>query len=391
MRPPLGVGIIGCGNISEAYLRLAPLFRAIEVRGVADLNPAVAANRGEEYGVAAMPVEDLLAARDIDIVVNLTVPAAHFPVTRAILQAGKHAYSEKPLVLTLDEGEQLRGIADAAGLRVGSAPDTWLGGAHQLARTTIDAGEIGRIVAGTCHVMSHGMEHWHPAPEFFFLEGGGPMLDVGPYYVTNLIQLIGPVRRVGALTSSATPTRTILTDARRGEQIPVETPTNIHALLEFENGATVTLSTSWDVWAHRHANTELYGTEGSLFVPDPNFFGGTVEIAGRDGKIRPLPASDHPFGVENQEHKTGPKANYRTAGLAEMAQAIVDDRPHRCSLDLALHAVDVMTAVLRSGETGSFVELTTTCERPKALTPDAARALMVPQMEEDANAISAQL
>jgi len=374
----LGVGIIGCGNISTAYLRLAPLFKALEMRAVADINSSVAEARAAEFGVKALGVDDLLAAPDIDVIVNLTIPDAHYSVTKAILEAGKHAYSEKPLVLSLDEGEKLRALAEARGLRVGSAPDTFLGGSHQLARARIDEGLVGDIVAGTCHVMSHGMEHWHPNPDFFFLPGAGPVLDVGPYYVTNLIQLIGPVRKVAALTSAATPTRTILTEGpRQGEEIPVKTPTNIHALLEFENGATITLSASWDVWAHRHASMELYGTEGSLFLPDPNFFGGEVGHAGHDGVIAPLPVWDHPFGVPNQEHaKHGALANYRTAGLADMAQAIVEGRPHRCSLDLAIHAVDVMTSILKSGETGNFIATTTTCERPAALSPDDAVRLM---------------
>jgi predicted dehydrogenase len=372
----LRVGIIGCGNISTSYLRLAPLFKALEIRAVADLNIGAAKARADEYGVMAMDVAELLASKEIDVVVNLTIPDAHFTVTKSILDAGKHAYSEKPLVLSLEEGKALRTLADEKGLRVGSAPDTFLGGAHQLARARIDEGLIGEVVAGTCHVMSHGMEHWHPNPDFFFMPGAGPVLDIGPYYITNLIQLIGPVKRVGALTSSATPTRTILSNPRKGEEIPVATPTNIHALLEFENGATITLSASWDVWAHRHANMELYGLEGSLFVPDPNFFGGMVEHAGRDGKIAPLEAWEHPFGVANEEHPGGARANYRTAGLADMAQAIVDGRAHRCSLDLAIHAVDVMTSILKSGETGGFVDMTTTCARPEALSPDDARKLM---------------
>lgn len=368
----LGVGIIGCGNISAAYLRLAPLFKGLKMRAVADLDPAAAKKRAEEFGVRAMDVDGLLAAEDIDVVVNLTIPAAHFEVSRMILGAGKHVYTEKPLVLTLEEGTALRDLADERGLRIGSAPDTFLGGAHQQARAAIDEGQAGRIVAGSCHVMSRGMEHWHPNPDFFFQPGAGPMLDIGPYYVTNLIQLIGPVKRVVALTNSAFEERTITSAPRSGEKVPVDTPTNIHALLAFENGATVTISTSWDVHAHRHGPMELYGTDASLFVPDPNFFGGTVEIGRPGDKIEPLPAWDHPFGVPNQDER----ANYRAAGLADMALAIAEGRPHRCSMDLALHAVDVMTGVLKSGESGGFVEMTTTCERPEALGPDAAEALL---------------
>ena len=369
----LGVGIIGCGNISTAYLKIAPLFRNIEVRGVADLNHEAAQARGAEFDVYAYSIDDLLAAKDIDIIVNLTIPAAHYNVTKTILEAGKHAYSEKPLVLSLQEGEDLRALAASKGLRVGSAPDTFLGGTHQQARQMIDAGEIGAVIAGTCHVMSHGMEDWHPNPDFFFQPGAGPMLDVGPYYVTNLLQLLGPVTRVAALYSSASPTRTITSQPRYGEEIPVMTPTNIHALLSFANGATITLSASWDVWAHRHGHMELYGSKGTLFLPDPNFFGGDLERAGENGIIAPVEPWQHPFGVPNEELH---RANYRTAGLADMAQGIVQGRPHRCSLELAIHAVDVMTSILTSGELGSFVDLTTTCARPEALGPDAAADLM---------------
>ena len=368
----LGVGIIGCGNISTAYLKLAPMFKALEVRKVADMNMDAARARADEFGVTAVSVDELLAADDIDVIVNLTIPDAHFAVTKQILEAGKHAYSEKPFVLTLEEGEILRSICAEKGVRVGSAPDTWMGGAHQAARVAIDEGRIGKVTSGTAHVMSAGMEMWHPNPDFFFLPGAGPMLDIGPYYVTNLIQLLGPVEKVAALATSASDTRTITSEPRNGETIPVKTPTNIHALLQFASGATVTVSTSWDVHAHRHANMELYGTEGSIFVPDPNFFGGTVEIAGKDGEITELAQPDHAFGRIND----GDRANYRTAGLADMAQAIAEGRPHRCSLEMALHAVDVMTSVLKSGETGTFVTLTTTCERPAAVTPTEAQALM---------------
>jgi predicted dehydrogenase len=220
------------------------------------------------------------------------------------------------------------------------------------------------------------MEHWHEAPDFFYRPGAGPMLDVGPYFVANLVQLVGPVRRVAALASTPEPTRTILSAPRRGEVIEVTTPTNIHALLDFASGATVTLSTSWDVWAHRHGPLELYGTEGALFLPDPNWFGGTVEKAGSDGVIRPLAPWPHPFGQENQVRDEQPRANYRGAGLADMAQAIVEGRPHRCGLDLAVHVLDVLTAILVSGEEGRFVELATSCERPAPLPPEAAVALM---------------
>ena len=376
MARELGVGIIGCGNISTTYFTLAPLFRGLKVVACADINMSAAQLRAEEYGVKAQTIDELLANDEVDIVVNLTIPDAHYPVSKRILEAGKHVYSEKPLVLSLEQGEDLRASAKAKGLSVGCAPDTFLGGAHQLARAYIDKGGVGRVTSGSCHVMSPGMEMWHPNPDFFFLPGGGPVLDLGPYYIANLINLIGPVKRVAALTSMANDTRTITSQPRSGETIPVKTPTNIHALLEFQNGATITLSASWDVWSHRHANMELYGTEGSLYVPDPNFFGGVVEASGRDKNIQPLEAWDHPFGRNNQESPQGARANYRTAGLADMAVAILEGRDARCSLDRTLHGVDVMVSILKSGETGEFVTLSTTCTQPAALGIDEAQALL---------------
>ncbi len=377
MAEKTGIGIIGCGNISAAYLKLAPMFKSLDVRAVADINEKAAQARADEFDVRAETVDDLLVAGDIDIIVNLTIPAAHFEVTKNILQAGKHAYSEKPFVLSLEEGEVLRKLAQDKGSRVGSAPDTFFGGAHQLARNIIDAGKVGNILSGTCHVMSRGMESWHPNPDFFFKPGAGPVLDIGPYYITNLVQLIGPVRAVSAMTSAGFKTRTIANGDRLGETIAVETPTNIHALLEFENGAIVTLGASWDVAAHQHRNMELYGSEGTIYVPDPNFFGGEVTIVGKDEGSPVSQENDHPFGVGNMTDGSGaPQANYRCAGLADMAAAISEDRPHRCSLELATHVVDVMTSIIKSGEIRQWVEMNSSCERPAAISAEQARELL---------------
>ena len=373
----LRIGVVGCGNISTTYFRLSPLFKGIEITACADLNPDAAEKAASTYGVKAMEPAKLIKSKTIDIVLNLTVPDQHFAISLAAVKAGKHVYSEKPLTLSLKDGLKLRDTAAAKGVKVCCAPDTFLGGAHQRARKAIEDGEIGKITSGTAHVMGFGMEHWHPNPDFFFKPGGGPILDMGPYYVGNLINLIGPVKRVAALASSAKPVRTISSQPRAGETIAVETPTNIHALLEFHNGATVTLSTSWDVWKHRHANMELYGTEGSLFVPDPNFFGGDVLSTRKSGDAAPLPAWDHPLGVPNQDHPGARVANYRSAGLADLAAAVHGNRDARCSIDRTLHAVEVMTAALKSGAEGKFVELKTTCTQPAPLGIEEARAMMV--------------
>jgi predicted dehydrogenase len=376
MSKTLGVGIIGCGNISAAYLKLAPLFRGIEIRAVADINMAATEARAAEFGIAAQTVKGLLGNENIQIVVNLTVPAAHFRVSKQILEAGKHVYSEKPLTLSVTEGKALLKLAKSRRLQVAAAPDTFLGGAHQLARKAIDDGAIGKIASGTAHVMGRGMEHWHPNPDFFYKPGGGPILDMGPYYITNLINLIGPVKRVAALCGMARKSRLISSAPRKGEKLPVKTPTTYHALLEFANGAMVTLSASWDVYAHRHQAMELYGTEGAIFVPDPNFFGGDVIVAGTDSVEKVLPAWEHPFGIANHESSQGSVANYRGAGLADMAQGIIAKRDIRCGIERMLHVVDVMTSIMTSGETGKFVTLKTTCTRPRALGIEEAKALL---------------
>jgi predicted dehydrogenase len=265
-----GVGIMGAGNISAAYLRLAPLFRNLEVRGVADVIPEAAKKRAEEFNVAAQTPDELLKNSEIDVIVNLTVPAAHYQVTTDILSAGKHAYSEKPFVLSVEEGKAIRKQAEERKLKVGSAPDTFLGGAHQQARSIIDSGKVGKIASGTMHVLSRGMEHWHPNPDFFFQVGGGPILDLGPYYITDLISLVGPIKRVTAFTGMARAEREVTAEGPyKGTMIKVGTPTTIHAVLEFHNGAIITLGASWDVASHGHHNIELYGTEGSVYVPDP--------------------------------------------------------------------------------------------------------------------------
>jgi predicted dehydrogenase len=372
----LNVGIMGAGNISKTYLEMSPLFKGFRITAIADLLPELARTVAGNCQIRAMTPDEMLADPDIDLIVNLTIPAAHFAVAKAALLAGKHVYSEKPFVLSLAEGQELASIAADKALRVGSAPDTFLGGSHQQARALIDAGEIGPVHSATAHVLSPGMEHWHPNPDFFFLPGGGPILDLGPYYITNFVNLIGPVKRVTALSGMASPERVIASQPRAGERIPVRTPTTIHALMEFASGAMVTLGASWDVHGHRHGNMEIYGGEGSLIVPDPNFFGGDLAQSRRGQPLTPVAAWQHPFGASNQMHGDQPRANYRAAGLADMARAIHAGGDFRCDQSRALHVIEVMTAILQAGESGEWIRLTTTCTRPEALDPDAAQMLL---------------
>ncbi len=378
MAKTYGVGIMGAGNISAAYLGLAPLFKGLEVRAVADIVPEAAKRRAEEFNVAAQTPDELLKNSEIDVIVNLTVPAAHYRVSMDIISAGKHSYSEKPFVLSVEEGLSLKKAADERGLKVGSAPDTFLGGAHQQAREIIDSGKLGKIMSGTTHVMSRGMEHWHPNPDFFFQPGGGPILDLGPYYITDLVHLLGPVKKLSAFTNMAREERVVTAEGpNKGSIIKVGTPTTIHGILEFHNGAIVTIGASWDVAAHGHHNIELYGTDGSIFVPDPNFFGGDLVTASLDGTRTPVTPWDHPFGKPNQGlDQATPRANYRCAGLADMMISHDTSATARCGLDVALHVVEVMTGLLKAGETGQVLTLQTTCERPRALNIEDARALL---------------
>ncbi|TCT33009.1 Gfo/Idh/MocA family protein [Martelella mediterranea] len=375
MKTVLGVGLIGCGNISSAYLARAKSFANIAFAGVADMNMAAAEERGAEFGLPAMTPEALLAHPDVDIVLNLTPPAAHFAVSKMALEAGKHVYCEKPFVLDVAEGKELIALAETGGLRIGSAPDTTLGASHQLARHMIDDGAVGAVTSGTCFVMNHGMEEWHPSPDFFFRKGGGPILDLGPYYVANLVQLLGPVTRVVAEASKPEASRIIGTGPRAGEIVPVEVATTVQAILTFDSGALVTLVASWDVWQHDLAPMALYGSEGTVHVPDPNFFDGPVVVTKRRETFE-LPQWNHPLGPPNRTVSRGKVADYRTSGLADMAQAIVERRHHRCNGEFALHVVDVLTAILRSSEEKSGIAVSTRCLRPEALGADQATRLL---------------
>ena len=370
------VGIIGCGNISATYFEKSSFFKGLNIKACADMKPEMAKAAQEKYGVEAMPVESLLADNSIDVVVNLTIPDAHYSVSSSILESGKHCYSEKPLAINLEDGAKLRELANSKGLVAGCAPDTFLGGAHQCARKAIDDGLVGKITSGSCHVQSAGMEMWHPNPDFFFKPGGGPVLDLGPYYIANLVNLIGPIKRLAAMSNTAWKERTITSKPRSGETLKVETPTTLLALLEFETGAKVSFTASWDVWAHRHQHMELYGTKGSLFVPDPNFFGGDVELVDKEGKTTMLPDGGHPFGIANMDNDGKKLANHRAAGLAEMLSSIESNREPRCSINRSLHCLEVMLGILESAEKGSFVEINAKCDRPDPLGVEEAKALL---------------
>jgi len=357
----VGVGIIGCGNISEAYLKAAADFPILDIRGLADLRSDAAAARAAQFGLQARSIDDLLADPGIEIIINLTIPAAHVAVGLQAVAAGKHVHSEKPLGLRVAEARTLLDAAAARGLRVGCAPDTFLGGGHQACRKLVDDGAIGRPVAGAAFFMCPGHERWHPAPAFYYAEGGGPMLDMGPYYITALVNLIGPVARVSGATARVRSERLITSEPLKGQTIPVTVATHVAGTLDFACGAVVSIATSFDVARHRHVPIELYGTEASLIVPDPNRFGGTVEIAGpsQDWQIQPVA---HAYA----------EGNHRIIGAADLAWAIREKRPHRASGDLALHVLEVMEAFQVSSDEGRHVTIASRPERPAAVRADVA-------------------
>lgn len=354
-------GIIGCGNISRIYAKNGPKTGEIDWVACADLDPTAAKKLAKEFAIPkALSVDDLLNHDGIDIVLNLTIPAAHADIAIAALHAGKSVYIEKPLALRRKQAREMIGLAQEKKLRLGCAPDTFLGGGFQTVRKLIDDGAVGRVIGGTAFMMSRGPENWHPNPEFFYKKGAGPLFDMGPYYITALTTILGPVVRVNATAKASFETRTISSKPLAGQKIAVDTPTHVNAILEFENGAVVTLITSFDIAAHNLPCMELYGEEGSLALPDPNTFGGPVRLAKRGGK-----------GFEDQEIVFANTENSRAIGLADMANAIQTKRPHRANDAVAYHTLDVMHAILDSSDLGKHVEIRSSMMRPAPLRPGA--------------------
>jgi predicted dehydrogenase len=351
------VGVIGCGNISSIYLEVGQTFEVMEIAAVADLIPERAQAQAAKYHIPrACSVAELLADPEIQIVINLTIPHAHADIALRSVQAGKSVYNEKPLTIAREDARRLLETAQASGVRVGCAPDTFLGGGLQTCRKLIDDGWIGQPVAATAFMLCHGHESWHPAPEFYYKVGGGPMFDMGPYYLTALVALMGPVRRVTGSARVTFPERTITSQPMYGKKIEVEVPTHVAGVLDFASGAIATIVTSFDVWSAEVPRIEIYGTHGSLSVPDPNGFGGPVRVrrAGA-GEWSEIPLTH------------GYAKNSRSVGVADMAYGLRSGRAHRASGQMAYHVLDIMHAIHDASQTGSHINLASTCQRPAAL------------------------
>jgi predicted dehydrogenase len=372
------IGLVGCGNISDIYLANGAIFRDIAFVACADINPDAAKRQAERYGIAQRDVKTLLASEDVDIVLNLTIPEAHAEVSEAAIAAGKHVYSEKPLAIRLADGVRLMEAAKARGVRVGCAPDTVLGAAIQEARRRVDAGAIGTPLLGVASILSHGMENWHPNPGFFFRPGGGPVFDMGPYYLTTLVTLLGPVSSVVAMGQMGFKERVVTTENSpfKGTTIKVETLTSVQALIDFAGGAQITFMASWDVWRHGMPPLEIHGTTASMRVPDPNWFGGELSIAEGRGDWASFGTSDRTFGKPNWPANSPGVANYRGLGLADMARSVVEKRVHRANGGMALHVLAVMDAMLEAATENRRVAIAQQCERPPLLEEVQARALL---------------
>ena len=355
---PLRVGLIGAGHISADYLRAARFFGQIKVAVCADLNAAAAESRAREFNIEFASIEALLDDDSIELVLNLTTPQAHVPVALRAVEAGKHTYCEKPLGLSVSEAEPLLKAARSRGMRIGCAPDTFLGGGQQTARHLIDNGAIGTPVGGTAFILLPGHERWHPNPAFYYQPGGGPVFDMGPYYLTALVNLLGPIKRVVSCGRRTFSQRTIGSGPRQGESFPVEVQTHFGALLDFQSGPVVSFNASFDVQGHSHVPIEIYGTEGTLQVPDPNIFGGPVRLLEKNGKWRDV-ALTHGFGDRD----------YRGLGVAEMASAVASGKAHRASDALAIHVLEVMEAIVNSGLSGEPKAIQSPGERPRPLEP----------------------
>lgn len=349
------LGIIGAGNIFPAYLNTLKRCRAVRIVGLADAAPGVARKRAAEFGLRPMTIEQLLES-EAQIVLSLTPPLAHHEIGLQVLQAGKHLFTEKPLAATFKQGKELVALAKRRGLRLGAAPDTFLGAGAQALRALVDAGTVGPIRHGSAHFMNHGPDDWHPNPAFFYREGAGPLLDVGVYYVTHLVHALGPVRSLRGTAHITHAQRVIRNGGNAGKTLDVEVPTHLVTQLSFASGAEVVLTSSFDVWRHTHHPIELYGDDGSLLGHDPNQFGGTVRFAQQRGEWQRAPGG-RPYTT-----------NSRGIGLIDMALAIEEGREHRCNEALALHVLEILDRAVAAGLSGKPVTLATTCERPAPLT-----------------------
>jgi predicted dehydrogenase len=337
------VGVVGCGVVAREYVEGSRAFPTFDVVACADVDSDRARMFAETHGLQCFALEELFARGGVDVILNLTPPAAHADVIAATLDAGKHSYTEKPLALSVDVGRALVEQAATAGLRLGCAPDTFLGSAYQLARRVIDRGDIGIPIGASAQMLTGGPENWHPNAEFFYRSGGGPVLDIAPYYLTAMVSLLGPIAATSAFAATPTIERELRAGPRAGERFVAEVPTHAAAALRFASAALATITVSFEMPGRYESGMVVYGTERSLRLPDANKFGGDVMIRS--------PRSDW----EALAYEPRPEIERRGIGLHDLVEAMHDGRPHQASAELALHVLDATLAMLRSAEEGITV------------------------------------
>ena len=369
------VGLIGCGHINETYFRAHEYFNNFKIIKCADIKESAAKNCANVYNIESVSIDDLLADNQIEVVLNLTNPQSHYEVTKKTLLAGKHSYCEKPLATKFENGQELVNLAKEKNLYLGNAPDSFLGAGNQKSRQLIDSGLVGDIKLGNAIFAFPGVQSYHPDPEPWFQKnGGGPVFDMGPYYLTALVNLLGPAQHVQGRELTISEFREIGIGPKKGKKIKVESPTTYMATIQFHNSAIIQITLSFDVINHQRNHIELYGTKGSIIVPDPNMFGGSVFISvnpGPEGKWGEYQTENMKLGKINIKNPSGrlnespTNANYRGIGLSEMLYCIENKKKHRCSGELSLHVLDIIDSTMQAAISKTHKEMRTTCKKPE--------------------------
>ena len=378
------VGLIGCGHISETYFRAHEYFNNFKITKCADINMDTAKKCAGHYNIPAVTVDEILKDEDIEIILNLTIPNAHFEISKKALENGKHFYAEKPMAINFKDGKELLELSKKKNLFIGNAPDTFLGGGIQKTRELIDKGVIGSINLGNAIFAYPGVQSYHPNPEPWFADQeGGPVIDMGPYYFTALVNLLGPAKQVQGRCLKVSKEREIGIGPKKGKTFKVETPTTYLATLQFENNCIIQVTLSFDVVSHQRNHIELYGDKGSIIVPDPNMFGGSAFVSVTDeGNWEEHKTDSMPLGrinIKSQSSRANESpinANYRGVGLSEMAFCIENKLMNRCNGELSLHVLDMIDSTMRASQTGNTQEIKTTCKKPKPLTLEEIKKIL---------------
>ena len=379
------VGLVGCGHISETYFKGHEYFNNFQITKCADINMEVANKCAEVNNIEACSVDDIIKDKEVEIILNLTIPKAHYEIAKKSLENGKHIYSEKPMAVNFEDGKHLLQLSKEKGLYIGNAPDTFLGGGIQKSIELVSSGTIGDIKLGNAIFAFPGVQSYHPNPEPWFAEKeGGPVIDMGPYYLTALVNLLGPAKKVHGISTKVFNTRTIGIGPKKDTNFEVQCPTTYLVNLEFENSALIQLTLSFDVIAHQRNHIELYGTKGSIIVPDPNMFGGSplVCINSDTGEWIEHKTEDMPLGKINireeslRANEESTRANYRGVGLAEMAYSIEYGKKNRCNGELSLHVLDIIQTTMSAANQGKTLEINTSCEVPSFFNIEDISAIL---------------